>query len=145
MEFLKHSRSEDCPMAPLKANEPVRLETLVGAWINTSPSGPGVAKLIVTQEAGAPYLHIFGSGSPSPIDWGSVPIETLYTKDVSSAEPMAFDARYDLGFIDVHIQGNFSLGLLVLACFNTFKDGSNRSNYFSREFFHREIREGLKE
>ena len=138
MQLLKHSRSEDRPTLPLKATEPVHLETLLGVWVNTNPPGPGVTKLIVSQEAGAPYIRIFGSGSPSPIDWGKVPIETVYTKDVNSAEPMAFDARYDLGFMDVHVQANFSLGLLVLACCNTFKDGSGRSNYFSREFFHRE-------
>jgi hypothetical protein len=51
---------------------------------------------------------------------------------------MAFEANYDLGFMDVQVQANFSLGLLVLACFNIFKDQSGRQNYFSREFFRRE-------
>lgn len=136
MQLVKHSRSEDHATAPLKQSE-VRLEALLGTWVNTTPAGPGIAKLIVSQEQGKAYARIFGSGSPELIDWGKVPIETIYTKDVHSAEPMAFDARYDLGFMDVHIQANFSLGLLVLACFNTFKDHSARSNYFSREFFHR--------
>jgi hypothetical protein len=113
------------------------LDSLLGEWINTNPLGAGVAKLIVTQDSREALLQIFGSGSPSFVDWGKAPIETIFAKDVTSSEPMAFEARFNLGFLAVHAQANFSLGLLVLACFNTFKDGSGRRNYFSREFFHR--------
>jgi len=139
MQLLQCTRSEDQPILPVKASGAFRLEALLGTWVNTNPAGPGVAKLIVSQEQGKLLVHIFGSGSPSLTDWGKVPIESIYAKDVNSAEPMAFDARYDLGFMDVHVQANFSLGLLVLACFNNFKDRSGRVNYFSREFFHRDI------
>jgi hypothetical protein len=138
MQVLNYSRSEDHPTLPAQQAE-VHLEGLLGTWVNTSPSAPGVSKLIVFREQGKPHIRIFGSGSPRLVDWGKVPIETIYAKDVSSREPMAFDARYDLGFMDVQVQANFSLGLLVLACFNTFKDSSGRSSYFSREFFHREV------
>lgn len=139
MQLLKCTRSEDQPILPVKDPAAFRLEALLGTWVNTNPAGPGIAKLIVSQEQGKPLVRIFGSGSSSLMDWGKVPVESIYAKDVNSAEPMAFDARYDLGFMEVHVQANFSLGLLVLACFNNFKDRTGRVNYFSREFFHREI------
>jgi hypothetical protein len=49
---------------------------------------------------------------------------------------MAFIAKYDLEFAETLIEGNVNAGLLVLAAFHTFRDGSRRANYFSREFFH---------
>jgi hypothetical protein len=137
MQPLKYTRSEDYPATPRK-HQSMSLDSLLGTWTNTNAGGKGVAKLIVSQEHGAVYLRIFGCQFPSLIDWGKVPIETVYAKDVDSAEPMAFEANYDLGFMDVQVQANFSLGLLVLACFNIFKDQSGRQNYFSREFFRRE-------
>jgi len=140
MQLLKYTRSEDHPTLPLTEQQDLRLESLLGTWINTNPSSRDVAKLTVSQEDGVLYVRIFGSGSPSLLDWGNVPIGTVYVRDVNSAEPMAFDAQYDLGFMDILVQANFSLGLLVLACFNSFKDHSGRNNYFSRDFFHREKR-----
>ena len=137
MQTLKYSRMEDHPALPVK-QQPMSFESLVGTWTNTNVGARGIVQLIVSEEHGALYLRIFGWQSPSLIDWGQEPIETVYARDVNSAEPMAFEASYKLGFMDVQVQANFSLGLLVLACFNTFQDQSGRENYFSREFFCRE-------
>lgn len=138
LSFIKYTRQEDVSPDPRKERRSLRLDSLLGAWTNTNPSGSGIAKLIVSQDDHGPKVQIFGTGDPLPVDWGPAPINCVYAKAVDSSEPMAFDARYDLGFMDVQVQGNFSLGLMVLACFNTFKDGSSRANYFSREFFHPE-------
>ena len=137
MQPLKYSRLEDHPALPVQQQE-MSLESLLGTWTNTNSGNRGIAKLIVSEEQAGLYLRIFGYQNPYLIDWGKVPIETVYARDVNSAEPMAFEANYDLGFMDVQVQANFSLGLLVLACFNIFKDQSGRENYFSREFFCRE-------
>lgn len=138
MQSLKCSRLEDNPALPIKP-QPLSFESLLGTWINTNPGARGIAKLVVSQENGALSLQTFGFHSRSLIDWGQTRIETIYTKDVNSGEPMAFEACYDMDFMEIQVQANFSLGLLVLACFNTFKDQSGRENYFSREFFCREI------
>jgi hypothetical protein len=50
---------------------------------------------------------------------------------------MAFRATYDFGFLETRLEANLSLGLLVIANLNTFRDDSGRSNYFSREFFYK--------
>jgi hypothetical protein len=49
---------------------------------------------------------------------------------------MAFTAVYDFPDMQCRMQGNVNQGLLVIACFTTFRDPSGRSNYFAREFFH---------
>lgn len=137
MQPLKCSRLEDTPALPIRP-QPMSFENLLGTWVNTNPGTRGIAKLVVSQENGGLFLRVFGFHSPSLIDWGRIRIETVYAKDVNSGEPMALEACFDMDFMEVQVQANFSLGLLVLACFNIFKDRSGRENYFSREFFCRE-------
>lgn len=139
MPLLSHSRREDLIDHSFSQPESVQLDSLLGTWANTKPSGVGIAKFDILIEAGSPVVRIFGFGRGSIIDWGKTSVEAVYTKDVATAEPMAFQARYDLGFMEVHVEGNFSLGLMVLACLNIFKDDSGRANYFSREFFCRSL------
>jgi hypothetical protein len=137
MPLLSYSRREDQIDRSFSQSSSVALDSLLGTWVSTKPSGVGIAKFEISLEDGSPALRVFGFGPGAMIDWGKTSVETVYTKDVATAEPMAFQARYDLGFIEVHVQANFSLGLMVLACLNIFKDDSGRTNYFSREFFSR--------
>ena len=137
MPLLSYSRQEDHVDHSFSQPSFISLDSLLGTWINTKPDGAGIAKFEISAGDGSPALRIFGFGLGSMIDWGRTPVETVYTKDAATPEPMAFQARYDLGFMEVHVQGNFSLGLMVLACLNIFKDDSGRTNYFSREFFYR--------
>jgi hypothetical protein len=138
MSPLSYSRKEDIHSVGAHNIKPVQLTPILGQWKGTNPRGLGISKFIVLQIGSQAYLRACGTGQPDPLDWGEVPISAIYAKDAGSSDPMAFEARYDLGFMDVHLQANFSLGLMVLAGFNVFKDGSGRMNYFSREFFHRE-------
>jgi hypothetical protein len=142
MSLLSYSRQEDHIDDSLVQQGSLSLDSLLGTWVSTTPSGGGIAKFEISIEDGSPVLRIFGVGHKAMIDWGKTSVETVYTKDANTAEPMAFQAGYDLGFMEVHVQGNFSLGLMVLACLNIFKDDSGRTNYFSREFFYR--RQGRK-
>jgi hypothetical protein len=137
MPLLSYSRQEDHIDDSLIQHSSLSLDSLLGTWVSTTPSSGGIAKFEIVREDGLPVLQIFGVGPKSMIDWGKTSVETVYTKDANTPEPMAFQARYDLGFMEVHVQGNFSLGLMVLACLNIFKDDSGRTNYFSREFFYR--------
>jgi hypothetical protein len=137
MPLLSYSRQEDHIDHSFSQPSSISLDSLLGTWVNTKPSGAGIAKFEISAGDGSPVLRIFGVGLGSMIDWGRTPVETVYTKDAATPEPMAFQARFDLGFMEVRVQGNFSLGLMVLACLNIFKDDSGRTNYFSREFFYR--------
>jgi hypothetical protein len=52
--------------------------------------------------------------------------------------PAGFLARYDFGFSELSLAANEAKDLLIIASFSTFRDGSARSSYFTREFFYRE-------
>ena len=47
-------------------------------------------------------------------------------------------ARYDFGFAEVTLAANENKGLIIIASYHRFRDGSARSNYFIREFFYRQ-------
>ena len=126
-------RMESSELEPLE----VAPAPLLGSWINTNAATPGIAKVVVTDRAGGVSLRVFSANGPTPRDWGDADVEVLYSAGVHSSPAMAFVARYDFDNLEARLEANLSLGLLVIASFNTFKDGSGRSDYFGREFFYR--------
>jgi hypothetical protein len=109
---------------------------MLGTWFATDKQSAGVVKLELSEREGAFVVRAFGAGTPDPLDWGEVPA-VAYAKSVASAEGMAVSATFDFGFLESLLAAYAKGGILVLDTFNTFKDGSGRSAYFSREFFHR--------
>ena len=109
---------------------------MVRSWANTNPATQGIASVQLRSVEGELRIAIQGAAHGAPFNWGEVAIEAIYAENPSSQRGMAFVARYHFGFLDTLIEGNVNAGLLVLAAFHTFLDGSHRTNYFSREFFH---------
>lgn len=126
-------------MIGTQGTERVReLETssMVRSWANTNPSTQGIASVRIRSVAGQLRITIEGAVQGAPFNWGEAAIEAVYAENAASRRGMAFVARYRFGFLETLLEGNVNAGLLVLAAFHTFLDGSRRSNYFSREFFH---------
>jgi hypothetical protein len=122
----------------MKNGDTARLETstMVRFWANTNPATQGITSVQLRLVEGELRIAIHGAAQNAPFNWGEVAVEAIYADNPSSLRGMAFVARYHFGFLDTLIEGNVNAGLLVLAAFHTFHDGSHRSNYFSREFFH---------
>lgn len=114
---------------------PVDPTPLAGTWFNTDKGSRGIAKLVLTQDDGALKVRAFGACDSELCDWGEVK-GPAFSSGVSSPEGMAFTALFDFGFMETLLAVYLKGGILVLDSFNTFKDNSGRSNYFSREFFH---------
>jgi hypothetical protein len=122
--------------AGLPAAADLDLRPLAGRWENTNPASRGIVRLEVTVRGGGLWVRAFGAAQPAPRDWGEVAAGPLFSDSLLSLKGHGFFARYDFGFLESHLQTNLSQGLLIVAAFNVFKDGSGRANYFSREFFH---------
>ena len=56
-------------------------------------------------------------------DWGQVPV-VPHATHVASREPAGFLARYDFGFSELSLAANEAKGLLIIASYSTFRDGS---------------------
>ena len=109
---------------------------MLGTWFATDKQASGLVKLVLSERDGAFFIRAFGAAAPEPLDWGEVPA-IAYANSVASTAGMAWSAFYDFGFSESLLAAYSKGGILVLDTFNTFKDGSGRSAYFSREFFHR--------
>jgi hypothetical protein len=136
MQLLKYVRAEDQLGAVSATPAEIDPSPLLGEWVNTNTETRGIEKVIISRAGDGVFIRVFGAWSPSPRDWGEARADVLYSTGVQSSDVMAFSAEYDFGFLETRLEANLSLGLLVIANLNTFKDGSVRSNYFSREFFY---------
>ena len=110
------------------------IETLLGEWINVNPKTGQIVRLKVLPKEEGIELHCYGKLEQGENDWGIAPCE-LFSDNVGSPVLEGFICNYDLGFIKINIVGNIKYGVIVIQSYNTFKDGSNRNNYMSREFF----------
>lgn len=138
MEALKFAKFEDRVEHPATQNgSRLQLDALPGIWLNTNCHSGGIVKVVITTQGTGLKLRVFGAAEPSPCDWGEVDAEYIYANNISSQTAAGFTAWYRFDHAEINLQANWNQGLLVLASFTSFKDGSGRSNYFSREFFHR--------
>lgn len=134
---LPHRMAGDRPaVAPGPGGGIVDLSPWLGRWHNTNRDSKGIRSVVLSRRGDEFFVHAAGVGCDA--DWGAVPA-IPHAAGVSSATPEGFLARYDFGFSEVLLSANVAKGLLIIASFATFRDGSGRSSYFTREFFHREL------
>jgi hypothetical protein len=112
------------------------IENILGVWINTNSQTGHIAKVEILEEGELFYMHAHGAGlvQGELVDWGRVKCEVYYS-DISSKSIAGLEAQCDFGFMETKMSCLIKYGILVIQTYNTFKDNSNRSNYFLREFF----------
>lgn len=139
MELVKCVKAEDRVETSdiTQKGYALRLDSLPGTWLNTDGGTRGIVKVVTAVNGSELTVRAFGAGDRDLIDWGEVGADYIYANSLSSRVAAGFTARYRFDFAEIHLQANWNQGLLVLASFTSFKDGSERSNYFSRDFFHR--------
>jgi hypothetical protein len=107
---------------------------LAGTWINSNLDTNSIARVKVSDVNGKLQLQVFAMGPDGLIDWGTSEAQ-VFASGPSSRAAAGFTCRYDFGFAETRLQAMIMKGLLVLAQFHLFKDGSGRADYFLREYF----------
>lgn len=137
---LKSPKTElfvpDVP-SPAKGSRCLDTSALSGIWHNTNGNSQGVATVKIRDLGEHLGIRAYGVGESGALDWGEIP-GRAYAMDASSPDAMAFSAVFAAEEICCHLQANIKQGVLVIAYFTEFNDGSGRSNYFTREFYHKE-------
>ena len=121
-----------------RARAPVHIDAsmFLGSWTSTNRDTQGIARLLIRDDGGQLAVRGFGACVPSLCDWGEARAD-VFADSPDSTRAYSFVARFDHGFKETSLQAKVEKGVLVVANFNRFKDGSGRANYFSREFFFR--------
>jgi len=112
----------------------VDTSALIGIWVNSNPDSNGIARMMMLESNGNLTLQVCAIGPDGLIDWGSADV-TVFTSAPSSQVGAGFACRYDFGFVETRLLGMILKGLLVLAELHSFKDDSQRVDYFVREYF----------
>ena len=113
---------------------PIDASGLIGTWVNSNPDTNGIARMVMSESGENLSLQTYAIGPGGLIDWGTTDV-TVFGSTAASGAGAGFTCLYDFGFAETRLQGMIMKGLLVLAQFHSFKDDSNRSGYFVREYF----------
>jgi hypothetical protein len=127
------------PKLALPAGRPLRSSGMCGDWRNTDRTGAGgILELSVTEDEATLTVRGLGQARPAPYAWHRVHAAS-YAADPSSSEAWSFLADYDFGFMRTIVSTYHKLGILIATTYNIFSDGSERTDYWTREFFHRRV------
>lgn len=113
-------------------------DKLTGRWANTNRETRGIAEVTVAEDGEGFSVAVIGAGDEGPIPWPVVKAKALANLEEEAGQrTMALAADFDFGFMRAETYIRVNKGVLVIVLFNTFLDGSGRSSYVNREFFHR--------
>jgi hypothetical protein len=111
--------------------------TFAGLWRNTNSEEPAIDSVSFAAAGAGRTMRVLARDASGPRDWGTANVES-FDEVGAATDPARIKALYELGVMEVLLHGWVKQGVLVLALFRRFKDGSDRSNHFDREFFYRE-------
>lgn len=117
------------------AGRPLDLAGFPGTWINANPQTTGIARLEVELKDGTPSVRAIAVGPDGLLAWGTAETTGVYTFGPESPVGAGFSLRYDFGFLESLVHANLNKGLMVLSIYSRYRDGSNRPDYFIREYF----------
>lgn len=124
----------DCVEPDAASRALIDTSSLTGVWVNSNPDSNGIARMVMSESGGKLALQVFGIGPDGLIDWGTSSV-AIFTAGPLSPVPAGFTCTYDFGFVETKLQAMIMKGLIVLAELHTFRDDSNRADYFVREYF----------
>ena len=109
------------------------LSWLLGDWINTHATTRCIERFSLRRHGSVFYVQ--ASGKDSPIGWDEVKVAP-HADSVESGRAVAFLGSCEFGFMTTTLAANYNKGIIIVAAYSTFTDGSPRRSYFTREFFY---------
>lgn len=111
------------------------LSSLIGRWKNTNSATRGISEIVISEAGKNLRVQTFGACASGSSDWGERPA-TTYAYAVAGDIIAGFELTYDFGSQETLVTAIHNRGVLVIHSYHRFKDGSGRSNFISKEFFH---------
>ncbi|MEW6208400.1 MAG: hypothetical protein AB1631_08530 [Acidobacteriota bacterium] len=136
MEFKQSGHLDPALTDP--ATRTLNADKLIGRWLNTNPQTEGLIEILIERDGEHFFVSALAAGENRPIRWprtGATALANLEEEAGQRALALAVD--FDFGFMKAETYLRVNKGVLVIVAYHTFLDGSRRSNYVNREFFHR--------
>jgi hypothetical protein len=111
---------------------------MCGDWLNADRGTPGMLGVTLTEQEGSLWVRGLGMAKPVGYAWPRVRTPS-FAPDPASRQAWGFLVDYDFGFMRTIIAGYYKTSVLVATTYNSFQDGSERTPYWTREFFHRRM------
>ena len=108
--------------------------TLLGTWNGTG----NVVQVTIAGGPGAYTIHVKGSCTPTPCDWGTRPL-TIFAPSAGTSVGKIGLATYNQGFVTrtvVVTAQDTTAPFLRLDMYSKFAPGDTRSNYATTQTFH---------
>lgn len=113
-------------------------DKLTGRWVNTNRETQGIAECLIEKDGELFRVSVVGVGTDGPISWPVTRAKALANLEEEAGQrAFALAPVFDFGFMTAETYIRVNKGVLVIVLFNSFRDGSGRSNYVNREFFYR--------
>lgn len=112
----------------------IDLSPFAGSWRKTNEAPQWIERVETRVDGDALQVRVFGS---DPSDWGERRAAAVFATPADLTKGTAFLAHYELPDAEVDVEANVNLGLMVVATWVRWKEGIDRSNAFTREFFYR--------
>lgn len=111
------------------------LSSLLGRWKNTNSATRGISEIVISEDGEILRVQTFGACASGSRDWGEG-LTTTYAYSVAGDIVAGFELTYDFGGQEALVTAIHNRGVLVIHAYHRFTDGSGRSNFISKEFFH---------
>jgi hypothetical protein len=121
-----------------RATRTLHADKLIGRWLNTNPETQGVAEIIIERVGERFFVSVLGVGENGLIAWPRTKATALANLEEEAGQrALALAVDFDFGFMQAETYLRVNKGVLVIVAYYIFLDGSQRSNYITREFFYR--------
>lgn len=116
---------------------PLDFTPVAGEWVSTTGLAGGVSAFHIGVLDGAMLLSANGYGADRAGDWGEVKAQT-FANSLRSGPGQAFTAfiaPFEGEQVRTQLESYLALGLATGHAFHRFAEGSDRRDYFTREFY----------
>lgn len=112
-------------------------ELLLGHWHNTHHGSRGILEIALERRGDRVAVRVWRARAQGLADWGETQGGLFTCVEEDGVRSAAALARYDFGFMECELQIRQNKGILAVTSFSSFRDGSGRSSYVTRELFYR--------
>jgi hypothetical protein len=122
-------------LLPTPSSAQSAASTLLGTW--NAASG-GLVQVVIAGAPGAYTIHIKGSCSPTPCDWGTRPL-TIFAPSAAITVGKIGMATFNQGFVTrtvIVTAQDTTAPFLRVDVLSKFAPGDTRSNYATTQTFH---------